>query len=202
MTKAEIRQYYKARRAELSPDDVAAISQQLADRFFADDRIRTYLNVPDAVLHTYLPIRRQNEVDSWPIIRRIWAEWSQVVVLSSITDPATHTLTSFRLTPDTILTENRWGIPEPEGALTANVPMPTLVLVPLLAFDTQGHRVGYGGGYYDRFLAQLPPTCPTIGLSFFPATPRIDAVEPTDVPLAACVEPMQVNWWAFISEKS
>lgn len=202
MTKADIRRQCKARRASLSPADVAALSEQLAELFFADDQIRAYLNVPGAVLHTFLPIRRQQEVDTWHIIRRLWAEWPQVVVLSSITDPATHALTSFRLTPDTMLTENRWGIPEPAGPVDTNVPTPTLVLVPLLAFDTQGHRVGYGGGYYDRFLSQVPSTCRTIGLSFFPALSRIDSTEPTDVPLTACIEPAQVVKWPLFNEKS
>lgn len=199
-TKASIRQHYKARRAALSAGQVAALSEQIADQFLADDRIRAHLDVSSAVLHTYLPIRRQHEVDTWPIIRRIWAEWPQVVVLSSITDPVTHSLTSFQLTPDTVLVENRWGIPEPAHVPVGNVPTPTLVLVPLLAFDERGHRVGYGGGYYDRFLARLPAACLPIGLSFFSALARIDSVELTDVPLDTCVEPSQVRWWRVSTE--
>jgi 5-formyltetrahydrofolate cyclo-ligase len=189
MTKAELRTQYKARRAVLSAAEVAALSQQIADRFFEQPAIQAALNAPGAVLHTYLPIRRQNEVDTWLIIRRVWAEWPHVRVLSSVTDAATHTMRPFALHPSTLLTENRWGIPEPIGITAPATDVPTLVLVPLLAHHPNGHRIGYGGGYYDRFLAQLPATCLTIGLSFFPAT-DYDWPEPTDIPLKGYVLPI------------
>jgi 5-formyltetrahydrofolate cyclo-ligase len=187
MTKAELRTQYKARRAALPPEMVAALTQQITERFFADETILAALNIPDAVLHTYLPIRQQNEVNTWPIIRRVWAEWPHVRVLSSVTDPTAHTLISFTLSPDTYLTENRWGIPEPTQPTQRATDVPTLVIVPLLVFDGRGHRIGYGGGYYDRFLAELPPTCLMVGLSFFSPTNQYWAVEETDVPLALFV---------------
>lgn len=198
MTKAEIRSLYKAKRAALTSDQVAALSQQLADCFFADSQVRAALNVPGAVLHTFLPIRRQHEVDTWPIIRRIWAEWPDVSVLSSVTDDHTHTLRSFVLVSDTTLIENRWGIPEPTSPVFPTEQVPTLVLVPLLAFDQQGHRVGYGGGYYDRFLSQLPDQTLKIGLSLLAPLSCLIPVEPTDVPLTACAEPERITWWPFL----
>jgi 5-formyltetrahydrofolate cyclo-ligase len=71
------------------------------------------------------------------------------------------------------------------------------VLVPLLACDQRGHRVGYGGGFYDRFLAECRPGALFIGLSLLDAEPlaEIADVLPTDVPLHACITPGGV--WNF-----
>lgn len=79
---------------------------------------------------------------------------------------------------------NRHGIPEPVGAAIHYAPAQVeLVLVPLLCFDRQGHRLGHGGGYYDRsfaFLrAQARPAVPLlVGIAYsFQELPRIEAAE-------------------------
>ncbi len=152
------------------------------------------LHRPGAVVHTYLPIRRQREVDTWPIIHRLWDDFPQVRIWSSLTDADTNTLQSFPLTTETPLTETKWGIPVPIGTFEPVVGQPDLVIVPLLAFDKQGHRVGYGGGYYDRFLAEAGPDCLKIGLSFFEPLDHISGVEQTDVRLDGCISP-EKQWW-------
>ena len=63
------------------------------------------------------------------------------------------------------------------------------VLVPGLCFDQMGHRVGYGKGYYDKFLSQCRPDCIKIGLSLFPLIDMIDGVGPHDVALDDCITP-------------
>ncbi len=85
--------------------------------------------------------------------------------------------------------ENKWGIREPDGEQTAAPSELDIVLVPLLAFDAQGHRVGYGKGYYDRLLAECRPDCLKIGLSAFAAEERIDDIHPLDVRLDLCLTP-------------
>ena len=194
MTKAELRTEYKQKRATLAPEAVFARSQQIAERFFADQKIQQALAEPAAVLHTFLPIRRQNEVDTWPIVHRVWAEFPHVRVLSSSTDFGTKTLASFDLRPDTVLVENRWGIPQPATPPRPVSQVPTLVLVPLLAFDERGHRVGYGGGYYDRFLAETGLGCLKIGLSLFEPVAEMDNLDPTDIALQGCICPNQRYW--------
>ena len=194
MTKAKLRAEYKQKRVGMTPEAVFALSQQIADQFFADERIQQSLTEPATILHTFLPIRRQNEVDTWLIIKRVWADFSHVQILSSLTDFNAKTLTSFDLRPNTVLVENRWGTPEPATQSGPVLQSPTLVLVPLLTFDETGHRVGYGGGYYDRFLAETGPDCLKIGLSLFRSVHRIDDVEPTDVALQGCIYPESVYW--------
>ena len=104
---------------------------------------------------------------------------------------ATKTLTHYALTPETLLLVNHFGIPEPVQTKNRKQKIGNfdIILVPLLAVDERGHRVGYGGGYYDRFLAQCRPDCQKIGLSLFPPVGRIDGVEPTDVPLDGWISP-------------
>jgi 5-formyltetrahydrofolate cyclo-ligase len=64
-----------------------------------------------------------------------------------------------------------------------------VILVPLLAFDLKGFRVGYGGGYYDRFLVQCRPDAVRIGLSYFDPVEKIVDIDRYDVTLHSCVTP-------------
>jgi len=89
------------------------------------------------------------------------------------------------------LVENRWGIREPDGEQTAAPAEFDIVLVPLLAFDSVGHRVGYGKGYYDRFLAECRPDCLKVGLSAFNAESKIDDVHAGDIKLDLCLTPVE-----------
>jgi 5-formyltetrahydrofolate cyclo-ligase len=67
-----------------------------------------------------------------------------------------------------------------------------IILIHLLAFDKNGHRVGYGKGFYDRYSALCRPDCLKIGISFFEATAPIDDVEAHDIALDIAICPTQV----------
>ncbi len=183
MTKAALRTHFLDQRKALSPGEVAERSAALTRQLFLE-------RFSYETLHTFLPIARQNEVDTWLMIRQFWRDFPAVRVAVSITDVTTNQLTHYPLMPDTVLTENRWGIPEP---MPATDPIPAtdfdIVLVPLLTFDLYGQRVGYGKGYYDRFLANCRPDCRKIGLSLFEPVDRISDVELTDIQLDAYMTP-------------
>ncbi|GAB4052384.1 5-formyltetrahydrofolate cyclo-ligase [Spirosoma litoris] len=194
MNKAELRREYLGRRKALTVDEVAHRSQAIAQRFL-NFLIQTDLATKPLLIHTFLPIRRQHEVDTWLIIDSIWKQFPQITLAISVTDIAANQLTHYPFYPDTRLQENRWGIPEPidvtqKSAIDSR--QIDLVLVPLLVFDTQGHRVGYGGGYYDRFLANCRPDCLKVGLSFFKPIEAIDSIEVTDFRLNICITPRQL----------
>ena len=183
MKKSELRQQYPARRAALSEANYQQKNRQLVEQLFA-----TYSFNQFRTVHCFIPSTRQREVDTWPIIRQLWTMPS-VRVLVPRCDTGTMTLTHHELTPDTVLENNRWGIPEPVSSPAQLAQDIDLVLVPLLAFDRQGHRVGYGKGFYDGFLKECRPDTLKIGLSLFPPVERIKDTFAGDVALDAVVMP-------------
>ena len=146
-------------------------------------------------LHLFLPIPRQHEPDTWPLIRYLWAGHPRLQLAVPVVQPDGQTLRHFHLRPDTPLVKNRWGIPEPTGAAEVAPELLDAVLVPLLAFDETGHRVGYGKGFYDRFLAECRPGALHIGLSLEPPVARIADAWAGDVRLHACLTPGRL--WQF-----
>ena len=194
LTKTLLRRAALARRQALPAAEVAARSQQLCARLFRNFPVAEW-----QVVHLFLPLARRNEPDTWPIIRRIWAALPAVRLAVPVVQADGISLKSYALSPATLLLENRWGIPEPKADPIAEV-LPAAfdaVLVPLLAVDETGQRVGYGGGFYDRMLAQCRPGTPFIGLNVLNEPPlgHIADVLPTDVPLTACLTPGGV--WRF-----
>lgn len=187
-TKAALRRTALARRQALALSEVAQRSQQLADQLFASFPVAQW-----RWLHVFLPLARKNEPDTWPLIHRIWAEQLPVRLAAPVVQPDVISLKHYELTPATPLLPSRWGIPEPVASPATEVAPAQLdaVLVPLLACDRQGQRVGYGGGFYDRFLAQCRPGTRFIGLNILDDEPVAALVDvlPTDVPLHACVTP-------------
>ena len=196
ITKADLRRTALARRLALDAGEVARRSDQLRESLFHRFPVAQW-----QWLHLFLPLARRNEPDTWEIIRWVWGEKLPLRLATPVVQPDGTSLKHYELTPTTQLTQNRWGITEPvPDPITAPEVLPALldaVLVPLLALDEAGQRVGYGGGFYDRFLAQCRPGTPFIGLSLLnePPVRRIADVLPTDVPLTACITPGRV--WRF-----
>ena len=193
-TKAALRRAALARRAALPAAEVAQRSQQLGQQLFQHFPVAQW-----RWLHLFLPIAEKNEPDTWRIVHRIWADALPVRLAAPMVQANGVSLKHYELTPTTPLLNNRWSIPEPVAAAATEVPAAAFdaVLVPLLAVDAAGHRVGYGGGFYDRFLAQCGPNTQFIGLSLLDDAPvaGIADVLPTDVALHACLTPGGV--WRF-----
>jgi 5-formyltetrahydrofolate cyclo-ligase len=93
---------------------------------------------------------------------------------------------------NTNLKQNKWGIIEPEGGIEINEHQIDVVFVPLLVFDKTGNRIGYGKGYYDKFLSKCKSDCIKIGLSLSPPLDLMTMMSPMDVPLDYCVSPVGV----------
>ena len=185
-TKKELRAQYKQFRRELPSGTAAELSAAVCEAVERSQEFRSAMTV-----HLFLPIRRQGEVDTFPILEEIFRRGKTAVV--SVSDFSTGELAHYRLRREDPVAENRFGIPEPlhpealERVLPAAI---DLILVPLLAYDAQGTRVGYGRGFYDRFLHCCRPDAVKAGLSFFPpCAGPIDDATPDDVPLDVCFTP-------------
>lgn len=184
MTKAELRKAYLEKRRALSPAEVAMRSAKIAERFFAEIDLASV-----RVLHTFIRIPKFNEFDTSNIYFRIWHDRLDITTCSPRIDKESDELQSFAFDQETEFVESGWGIREPAGTETVEPETIDLVVVPLLCFDENGHRVGYGKGYYDRFLARCRPDCLKVGVGLFPAVEPIDDIHTADVPLDLCITP-------------
>lgn len=107
----------------------------------------------------YWPMK--GEIDLVPFVRSLLPEVA-AAALPVVVEPR-QPLEFWRWTADTTLAHGIWNIPQPA---TRDVVAPEVLLVPLVGFDEQGFRLGYGGGYYDRTLARLAPRPLLIGVGY------------------------------------
>ena len=184
MTKTELRKAYLEKRRGMDPDEVESCSRVIADRIFAEFDFAK-LNV----VHCYISIAKFNEIDTGFIFERIWRDFPHVRTAVPRVDNASGELEHFLFDRDTNMVKNAWGIREPAGSERVEPKEIDLVLVPLLCYDERGYRVGYGKGYYDRFLRECRPDCRTAGLSFFPPEIEIKDIHDGDVPLEMFIMP-------------
>src|SRR5690606_36895821 len=186
MTKKELRNTYKQKRVLLGEAETNRMQDLIMIRF-------QQLPLPFLqYLHTYLPIDTQKEVDTWPVVEFLQFSNPGLSIVVPKTDAEGTSMTHYLYDEDTILVKNRYHIMEPAGGKQVSSKDIDLVLVPLLAFDERGNRVGYGKGFYDRFLAQCRGDVIKVGVSFFEAEPRIEDTDEFDIPLTYCVTPQKV----------
>jgi 5-formyltetrahydrofolate cyclo-ligase len=190
MHKRKLRREFLEKRKMLSEGEARLLSRQIADLFiesFGLGRVQ--------YLHVYLPLPRQREIDTLLLLEQVRSRYPEVRVLVPKVDPVKMGMESYLLDDPTQLPVSGWGIPEPAGGTPVAPEVIDLIVVPLLAFDRQGHRVGYGKGFYDRYLARCRPDVLKIGLSCFEPVAEITDAGPHDVRLDYCVTPEKV--WAF-----
>ena len=85
--------------------------------------------------------------------------------------------------------QNEFGIPEPIYGNICEISKIDYVFVPLLCFDEEGNRVGYGQGFYDKFLSSCKDNCIKIGLSHFDPVYKIEDCNDMDIKLDFCITP-------------
>lgn len=165
MDKKELRKHIRDQKRAMSEDMIVAASQSLAAQFYATSY---YQNTN--TIYGYLPYNQ--EVRTVPMLEQALRDGKKVAVPKVYGD----TMRFIYLDDLSQVAPSSMGIPEPiaDGPVAED---PTaLVLMPGLAFDKNGNRMGYGGGFYDKFLAQ-EPTHPTVALCY--SFQMVDAI-PTD----------------------
>lgn len=187
MTKQELRKIYTHKRAALSEAEYGHLNFQLYQNFFSTVDL-SFIKV----LHTFLPIIRKKEVDTWLILDRIRREFPNVRISIPKVNGETGVFDSFYFEGLHQLAMNEWGIQEPKQGIPTEPDKIDIVLIPLLAYDKHGNRVGYGKGFYDKFLATCRPDCQKIGLSLFGAEEKISDFNKNDVKLDSCITPSDV----------
>ena len=190
MIKSELRKIYLEKQKSLSDAERNEMSIKIADGFFKK------FNLADIrFLHVFLPIEKNREIETAFIYKRLWLDFPHITTIASRVDFRTMTLENLKFLRDTKLVRNRWHILEPtEIELIENEKIDA-VLVPLLCLDERGFRVGYGKGFYDKFLSECRADCLKIGLAYFPPIREITDAQPFDVRLDYCVTPETVFSW-------
>lgn len=184
MLKSELRKKYKALRSELSMDDIDDLSIIIANKVLK-------LDIWDASFyHIFLSIKENKEVNTDFILNILSGKDKHIALSQS--DFETTIMTHYLLTDSTVIKKNKLHIPEPVDGIEITNNKIEVVFVPLLAFDKLGHRVGYGKGFYDKFLKECKPKTIKVGLSFFEAEDLIDDVFQSDIKLDYCVTPKRI----------
>ncbi len=184
MTKEELRFTFKEKRKALSPGELSSLSEQIIDRTLAGFQLE------NKMVSLFLPIERQKEINTYSFWEKILSFGGFVAVPK--VNASKGDLKHYLLTSNAQLAISKMGIPEPQNGKIIAAHKIDVVIVPLLCFDKSGHRVGYGGGFYDRFLKKCNPQCKFIGLSLFPPVDEISDLHPDDIQLHACVTPTDI----------
>ncbi|MFA7686603.1 MAG: 5-formyltetrahydrofolate cyclo-ligase [Moheibacter sp.] len=177
MKKSELRILYKAKRKALSSEESKQISFQILEN------LKSMEIWGNSVFHVFLPIPNQNEVNTLPLIKYLLESKKQVVVPKL---DGQQMLTCL-IDKNTEFEPGKFNVPEPKLFQLIDPKKIDVILMPMLICDKKGNRIGYGGGFYDRFLLDCKKNVLKIGLNFFEPIEEIPEVFETDVPLDYCV---------------
>ena len=181
MLKKQCRTFHKNLRQNLSEEAIENQSLAIANNL---------LQVPiwnKTYYHIFLSIVEQKEVNTEYILQILAGKDKEVVVSKS--EFETCGMTHFLLTENTKIKKNKYHIPEPIDGIEVPTSKIEVVFVPVLGYDKQGNRVGYGKGFYDKFLLNCQPETLKIGVSFFSPVPLIEDTNSQDTKLDYCVTP-------------
>ena len=182
--KKALRQKYKSLRSQLPSEAHDEKSLEIANKTLECD-LWGY-----NYYHIFLPIKRLHEVNTEYLLSILSGKDKNILLSRSNFE--THTMQHFLLTDSTKIILNPYDIPEPEEGIELPAAMIDVVFIPLLAYDCKGNRIGYGKGFYDRFLAACKPEVLKVGLSFFEPEKEAIASGPHDIQLDYCITPEHI----------
>ncbi|MFY9175484.1 MAG: 5-formyltetrahydrofolate cyclo-ligase [Peptococcia bacterium] len=176
MDKQLLRQQARKKRDSLSWLEVQGKSHEISQRLIMMPEYQQ----ADVVM---LYLSFENEVDTKGLIITSWKQKKKVVI--PVCQPADKTILVSELHSFDELTPGTWNISEPKKEFLRPIPASRidLAIIPGLAFDVRGNRLGYGAGYYDRFLPNLSPNCAKIALSYEMTMQEFLPTEAHDVPM-------------------
>ena len=186
MLKAAARNLYKEKRLGLSTPE----------RIKLDDLLLIQLQTVQLPFITFLlsywPIEQSHEPSTHLFTDYLEFQNPELIICYPKTNFQEQTMQSVQTNDDTRFRKNKYDLYEPEDGIVVNHAGMDMIFVPLLSFDKKGFRVGYGKGFYDRYLCQCRSDCLKIGFSYFEPLDAIDDTNEFDVPLNLCVTPTTV----------
>ncbi len=154
LTKKEIRQQILKQRNEMDFEEVQQLSAQICDKI---KELSVYKDTENICL--YMPVN--NEVDVTLLAEDAWSDGKTLWLPKT----ADNMMGFYKFGNDTALTAGTYGVLEPVSEEKLEPGADTLVLMPGVAFSPDGGRVGYGGGYYDRYLNKWT-MCKTVAVCY------------------------------------
>jgi 5-formyltetrahydrofolate cyclo-ligase len=184
VTKSEIRKKYKSLRKSLSESEIDNRSLAISNELLK-------LSIwGKSFYHIFLTIEEQKEVNTEYILNILSGKDKNIVISRSNFED--YSMSHFLLSDSTKLKKNKYNIPEPIDGIEISISKIDVVFVPLLAFDINGNRVGYGKGFYDRFLEACKSDTIKIGLSFFEAETESIDTSRNDIKLDYGITPAKI----------
>jgi 5-formyltetrahydrofolate cyclo-ligase len=188
--KATLRKLFLEKRQNLSRSKYGSLTDGMMDQ------VKSFNWLDYRVVHVFLPIRNKNEVDTFSILNFFKENFPNLKIVIPRTDFKNLLMENVQYDHEsTTLGLNKFDIPEPIQGKIISAEQIDLVFVPLLAFDKKGNRVGYGKGFYDRFLTNCRPDVKKVGLSYFDPVEEIYDLNKFDIKIDACICPDKI--WEF-----
>ncbi|PKP26102.1 MAG: 5-formyltetrahydrofolate cyclo-ligase [Bacteroidetes bacterium HGW-Bacteroidetes-2] len=184
MTKSEIRIKYKKWRSELTSKTIEDSSLSIANQAL----LLPIWNF--SFYHIFLSIKEKNEVNTEYLLHILNGKDKNCVLSKSNFKDLT--MKHYLLTDNTIIKKNSCNIPEPVDGIVVPTEKIQVVFIPLLAFDVVGNRLGYGKGFYDRFLLECKKEVVKIGVSLFEAEENLMPHDPFDIRMDFCITPEKI----------
>jgi len=183
MMKKALRGDYLQKRLQLSEQEWNDLSMQMLEHF------KSIQLPPVKYLLSYYPLTERREFDISLCDQVIQSINQDVKIGWPRIESDMENMESFQVTGDGLYAKNKFNILEPINGEWIPPELIDLAFVPLVAFDRQGFRIGYGKGFYDRYLPRCRPSLPKIGFSYFEPVELIRDVSEFDVPLSLCITP-------------
>lgn len=181
MKKQELRALYKQKRKDLTEIQIKGLQENIYQQIYNLD-LSTVKNV-----HLFLSMPKFKEIDTAPLIT--WFRNKNKRIVVSKCNFKDNTLSHFYLEENTVLSLNKFGVLEPVAAELVEENKLDLIFIPMLISDDKKFRVGYGKGFYDRFLSNCRKDAKFIGLNFFPPITAIEDKNEFDIPLHQVIYP-------------
>jgi 5-formyltetrahydrofolate cyclo-ligase len=186
MTKKELRNIYREKRNALTATEQAKLDDLLLIQFQKAEL--PFINT----LLSYWPIEENKEPNAHLFTDYLEFRNPELLVAYPKTDFIINEMEAVATNEETEFIKNEQNIYEPESGNRMAPADIDMILVPLLAFDKKGYRVGYGKGFYDKYLADCRKNCIKAGFSYFDPVDEIADKDDFDVPLDLCITPQSV----------
>ena len=185
MNKSHLRQLALARRKNVSEAVFGLLNEALQQEFM--DFITSF-RLPHRMM-SFQPIVERREVHM-SFIHETLESLGHQLCFPRVENE--HDMVAYLMKSGDPMITSAWGIQEPVGGTVVKPTDFDIILLPLLAFDLKGNRVGYGKGFYDRYLVNCRPDCLKIGISLFDPVDLIEEVESHDIPLDIAICPAKL----------